>query len=155
MATVSELLPELEPLAFLLGTWRGEGEGHYPTITSFGYGQEMTFGYYGKPVLEYTSRAWALDDGRPLARESGFWGRVEVLLAHPTGIAAVLLGAVSGRSVELASETLALTPSAKHVDAESRRYEVTGDELAYAEQMAAVGQPLQPHVSARLHRVGG
>ncbi len=153
-------LPEtLEPLRFLVGTWRGEGVGGYPTIEDFGYGQELRFEFYGKPVLAYSSRSWALDDGRPLARESGFWrpqpnNELEVLLAHPTGLVEVFLGTVAFTKIELATDVVARTPTAKEVSAERRLYGMVGEELMYAAEMAAVGQPMQPHLSARLARVG-
>jgi hypothetical protein len=144
---------------FLIGTWRGEGVGGYPTIEDFGYRQELSFTAYGKPVLRYESRAWALDDDRPLARESGYWrpkpgGDLEVVLAHPTGIVEVLLGRIDGTKVELTSDVVARTPTAKDVAGEHRLYGLVGAELMYAIDLAAVGHPLQPHLSARLSRVG-
>lgn len=153
--------PDLEPLAFLLGTWRGEGVGGYPTIErDFRYGQEITFSHVGKPFLSYSSRSWSPDDGRPLGTETGFWraqpeGKVEVLLAHPTGIVEVYIGEVSGTRIELRTDVVARTESAKEVKAGHRLYGIveSGD-LAYAYDMAAVGQPLQPHLSARLQRAG-
>ncbi len=151
-------LPDvLEPLRFLLGTWRGEGVGGYPTIEDFRYGQELTFEFYGKPVLAYSSRSWALDDGRPLAREAGFWrpqpdNGVEVVLAHPTGIVEVFLGTIAFTKIELSTDVVARTPSAKEVSAERRLYGMVDEELMYAADMAAVGQSLQPHLSARLTR---
>ena len=48
------------PLAFLVGTWRGEGVGGFPGIDDFQYGQEVTFSATGKPVLAYSSRSWWL-----------------------------------------------------------------------------------------------
>jgi len=152
-----DLHPDLAPLAFLLGTWSGEGVGGYPTIESFAFGQQLTFWHYGKPVVEYTSRSWSVPDGRPLARESGWWrprpdGDVEVLLAHPMGVVEVWLGTVTGTRVELATDVVARTPSAKEVTAGRRLYGLVGDELMWAYDMAGVGQPLQPHLSGRLHR---
>lgn len=157
-----DLHPDLRPLAFLLGEWEGAGVGGYPTIDSFRFGQEVSFGHNGKPFLTYTSRTWRLDDagnlGVPLARESGYWrpqpgGRVEVTLAHPTGIVEIYLGEVTGNRVELHTDVVARTETAKEYTAGHRLYGLIGEDLGYAYDMAAVGQGLQSHLSAQLKRV--
>ena len=154
--------PGLAPLRFLLGRWQGAGVGGYPTIESFQFGQEVSFTHNGKPYLYYVSRTWLLDaegvPGRPLAMEAGFWrpqpeNKVEVMLAHPTGITEVYLGEVTGSRIELATDLVARTATAKEVRAGHRLYGLTGQDLAWAYDMAAVGQPLQPHLSAQLKRV--
>jgi hypothetical protein len=155
--------PDLAPVSFLLGRWEGAGVGGYPTIESFRFGQEMSFSHNGKPFLIYTSRSWLLDeDGnlvRPLATESGYWrpqpgGRVELVLAHPTGIAEIYLGEVTGTKIELATDVVARTSSAKEVTAGHRLYGLVGADLGWAYDMAAMGQPLQPHLSAQLKKIG-
>ncbi len=154
--------PDLAPLAHLLGRWEGAGVGGYETIESFQFGQEITFSHNGKPYLSYVSRTWLLAadgvPGRPLAMETGFWrpqpdGRLEVMLAHPTGIVEIYLGEVTGTKIEMATDLVASTESAKEVRAGRRLYGLVGADLAYAFDMAAVGKPLQPHISAQLKRV--
>ena len=156
--------PDLAALSFLLGRWEGAGIGGYPTIESFRFGQEISFSHNGKPFLIYTSRTWRLDEegriGPPLGTESGYWRprpdhQVEVMLAHPTGIVEIYLGEISGTRIEMATDVVARTATAKVVTAGHRLYGLVGSsqDLAYAYDMAAMGQELQPHLSAQLKRV--
>jgi THAP4-like, heme-binding beta-barrel domain len=158
-----DLHASLEPLRFLLGRWEGAGVVGYPTIGSANFGQEISFSHNGKPFLIYTSRAWLLADdgtiGRPLAMETGFWrpqpdGVIEVVLAHPTGIVEIYIGQQTGTKIELATDAVARTGTAKEVTAGKRLYGLIGADLGWAYDMAAVGQPLQSHASAQLKRAG-
>ena len=63
------LHPNCGPVAWLLGTWRGNGHGTYPTIESFQFGQELIFTHDGRPFFHYLSRAWIVDDD-PSVREA-------------------------------------------------------------------------------------
>jgi hypothetical protein len=78
---------------------------------------------------------------------------VEALVTQPTGITEILVGHAEEGVVDLASHAVALTPTAKDVTATRRRYALTGgDTLDFVHDLAAVGQPLQHHLSATLHR---
>ena len=151
--------PAIEPIAFLLGTWRGEGTGVYPTIAGFAYGEEVRFSEVGKPFLAYSQRTWALDDRRPLHAEAGYWrpqpgGRLEVVLAHPTGITEIQEGTVGEGRIELVATVIGRTASAKEVAGLTRTFErPEPDTLRYQVAMSAAGQPLQVHLKAELHRV--
>jgi hypothetical protein len=158
----------LEPLSFLVGTWRGAGVGGYPTIEEFRYEQEVVFSHDGRPFLHYATRSWILDaEGgrvRPAASEVGWWRigaeprSVEVMLAHHSGVVEIYHGTAEFSKVELATDVVARTQTAKEVTGFHRLYGLVGGEdggprdLAYAIDMAAVGQLLQPHLSARLRR---
>ena len=152
---------ELGPLALLLGTWVGEGEGRYPTIEPFAYSEEVVFGHVGKPFLAYRQATTNLATGQPAHAESGYLravgpGRVELVLAHPTGIAELSQGEVlaqpDGLSLHLTSTSVPLTATAKQVSSIERRLSVVGDTLRYQVAMAAVGLAHQHHLSAELHR---
>ncbi|MER5386807.1 FABP family protein [Streptomyces sp. NPDC002688] len=156
----------LAPVIGFLGTWVGRGRGNYPTLAEeFAYEQEVTFSHDGRPFLHYETRAWLVDtDGTPLrpsARESGWWriqadGYVEALITQPTGIAEILVGRAADRAVDLTTQQVALAPTAKEVVATRRRYTLTDENtLDFLHDLAAVGQPLQHHLSAQLRREGG
>jgi len=162
IGTEAALHPDVAPLAFLLGTWVGEGRGEYPTIESFAYGEEIKVWHVGKPFLAYGQRTWALDDGRPLHSELGYWRaqkanasgqwRVELVLSHPTGIVEIEEGVVADTTLDLSTVTVGRTSTAKEVTALARHFEVHGHLLTYTVAMAAVGQPLQHHLRAELER---
>jgi len=157
----------VEPLAFLLGTWRGTGEGSYPTIESFSYDEEISFAHVGKPFLAYTQKTRNAETGAPLHAESGYWRpvgsdpqgsavAVEVVLAHPTGILESLAGRFSPRPggglLDLRCGRVGLTETAVNVSETVRQFDVDGDRLRYEFSMAAVGLPLTHHLAATLIR---
>ena len=151
----------------LIGVWRGTGEVVYPTIDGpYHYGQQLVFAHDGRPFVSYEARAWLLDeDGkviRQAARETGFWrpqsdGTLEVLIAHATGVVEIFYGkARTLTSWEIETDAVARTATAKEVTGSHRLYGlVEGGDLAYVDERAMMGQPMQPHLSALLHRVAG
>jgi len=160
------LHPDLAHVANLLGTWSGEGHGEYPTIDSFDYAESITFSHVGKPFLAYQQRTRSLGSaahpGQPMHAESGYWrfpspGRIEVVLSHPTGVLEVEEGtievALDGTVVfDLATTNVALSSTAKSVTGIERVFRLRGDTIEYELRMAAVGLPMQHHLSARLVR---
>lgn len=155
------LHPNAGPLAWILGTWRGNGHGDYPTIEKFEYGQELIFTHDGRPFFHYMARSWITDgEGnrvRDAAIETGFLrfpeqGKVELLLNHANGISEMWHGTAADGKLELTTDAVMRTETAKEVTAGTRIYGNVNGELMYAYDMAAMGQALQPHLWARLKR---
>ncbi len=160
--TSPPLHPDTEPFAFMLGTWRGRGDGSYPTIDDFSYTEEITFGHVGKPFLAYGQKTKHAETGLPLHAEAGYWrfpapGRVELVIVHPTGLLESLSGTVDvtdgGAKIELTCPEVVTTATAVDVERTVRRFRFDGDSVSYDVAMAAVGQPLTHHLAATLHRV--
>ena len=164
----SDLNPQLAPLAWLLGEWVGAGVVGYPTMSDTQFGQEVEFRHDGRPFLHYRSQAWLLDEEgnqvRPLASETGYWRPttidvdgegtdVEVLLCHPTGFVEIYVGVVHGPRVTLTTDMVARTRSAKEYIAATRMYGLVEGDLLWVMDMAAVGEPMTSHASARLKRL--
>ena len=159
---MAELHPLCEPLAPLLGTWRGQGQGSYPTIDDFAYTEELVFGHVGKPFLSMVQRSRDLTTGEPLHAEAGYLralgdGAAELTVAQPSGIVEVDVGSVTptadGLIVELESASVGLTPTAKSVTAVRRRLSLSGSTLVSELWMAAVGKAdLIHHVRSELSR---
>lgn len=165
-----DLHPALLSVLPLVGIWRGTGEADYPSIEPYRFGQQVVVAHDGRGFLTWESRSWLLDDAdtvlRPAARETGFWrvqpaddgeDRVELLLAHSTGLLELFYGgAISTSAWELSTDVVLRTQTAKEVTAAHRLYGIVeGGDLGYVEERAMVGLPLQPHLSARLERVAG
>ena len=155
------LHPDLMPLAWLIGTWRGKGRGEYPNVQGFQFAQEVSFHHDGRACLNYFSRSWIIDENdeiiRPAASEVGFWrvkenNVLEVLLAHNTGIAEGWVGVVKGAKIQLEMDQGYSSPTAKIVTAGSRLYGLVEGELFTSYDMAAQGQTLQAHLWSSLER---
>ena len=148
---------DLSELAFLLGTWKGTGEGVWPPGEPFAYVEDLTFEDVGDTWLVYAERSWSPEDGSPIHFERGFLrtaghGRVELMLAHPIGMAEVAVGTVAEGAVSVASTAVSLAPTASPVTELRRRIEVQGDVLTYELQMAMEGIKRQWHIRSRLER---
>jgi hypothetical protein len=155
------LHPDCGPVAWMLGTWAGNGHGAYPTIESFEFRQEMIFTHDGRPFFHYLSRTEIIDENgekvRDGAIETGFLrcrpeGKMEFLLAHNTGFVEIWHGEAYGAKLDVVTDAVVRTDSAKEYTAGKRLYGNVESDLLYAYDMAAMGQELQPHVWARLQR---
>jgi hypothetical protein len=155
------LHPDCAPIAWLLGTWRGNGHGDYPTIDGFQFGQECIFTHDGRPFFHYMSRAWEIDEQgnkvKDRAIETGFFrckanGELEVVMAHNTGFVEIWYGHAGEAKVEIATDAVARTGTAKEYNAGHRLYGLVEGDLLWAYDMAAMGQKLQPHLWGRLVR---
>jgi hypothetical protein len=160
--SAAALHPSLGPLARLVGTWRGEGEGAYPTIDSFTYREEIVFAHDGRPVLSYRQRTWRSDADQPMHAESGFLrgqidGRAELMVAQPTGFSevATLVIVEDGDTLTLdgGRSPVQRSPSAKAVEDVRRRFRIVGDELHYDLWMTYAGHEDVHHLRAVLRRV--
>jgi hypothetical protein len=155
------LHPDCAPIAWLLGTWQGNGHGDYPTIEAFELGQECIFAHDGRPFFHYLSRSWIVDETgekvRDAALETGFVrckadGSLEWLLTHNTGFAEIYYGRADGAKVEVSTDAVVRSETAKEYVGGHRLYGLVEGDLLWAYDMAAMGQALQPHVWGRLVR---
>ncbi len=155
------LHPDCGPVAWMLGTWQGNGHGDYPSIEKYEFGQELIFTHDGRPFLHYFSRSWVVDaDGakvREDALEAGFLrcrpgGAVELVLTHETGYAEIYYGQAGGGKLDLTTDAVARTGTADEYTAGKRLYGYVEGDLLYAYDVAARGEGLQPRLWARLKR---
>ena len=160
------LHPDCAPIAWMLGKWGGQGHGAYPTIEPFQFEQELIFTHDGRPFFHYFARAWIIDgEGntiRDAALETGFIrckpgsgpgeSHIEFVLTHNTGFAEIYYGTAGEAKMEVVTDAIARTATAKDYAAGKRLYGYVEGDLLYAYDMAAMGEPLQPHTWARLQR---
>ncbi len=84
----------------------------------------------------------------PPAEGEGF--PLEVSLVHPTGVSEVYLGRIAGPRIDLATDYVMRTAGSKEYSAATRMYGLVDGHLLWAWDIAALGQPMKSHASARL-----
>ena len=135
-----DLPAELVPLSWLIGVWEGSGVMDYKVrdeSITHEFGQRVSFSHDGLPHLNYTSYTWLFadepaGDPAPLATETGYW-RIERELG--------------------AGDAVMRTAGAKDYAAATRLYGLVDGHLLWAWDIAALGQDLRTHASARLAKV--
>ena len=165
------LAPEVYPLAWLVGHWRGEGVVVYPNIPETPMTQDVVVDHDGGPYLRWSATTRLQGEGGepgPVwSTESGFWRvpperpadlpaerhPVELLLVDPAGYLTLYAGVVGNGRIDLAHDLMARTPDAAEVSAATRLYGLVRGELMWTWDIAAFGEPLQSYASARLSRV--
>lgn len=78
---------------------------------------------------------------------------LEVLLAHPTGVAEVYAGVIRGPRVDLATRGVGLTEGAEDYRGATRLYGLVQGRLFWSWDIQAGGQELEVHASAELSPV--
>jgi len=78
---------------------------------------------------------------------------LEVSLVHPSGVSELYLGQVKGPRIDLATDAVVRTATAKEYSAATRLYGLVENRLLWAWDIAALGQDLRTHASGSLDRV--
>lgn len=77
---------------------------------------------------------------------------IEAQILHPDGISELYVGQVKGPRIDLATDAVLRTSGAKDYSAATRLYGLVESHLLWAWDIAALGQDLRTHASARLAR---
>jgi hypothetical protein len=137
---------------------RGEDDGGArPLVTETGYwrlSRPPTEGDPGPGMLPGADpRPFSTATSVETLRNASDGFDVEVSVVHPTGVTELYLGRVKGPRVDLATDAVLRTESAKEYSAATRLYGLVEGDLLWAWDIAALGQELKTHASGRLTRV--
>ena len=153
----------IQVLDLLEGTWKGEGRGQFPTVTSFDYRETLIFTRRDEKTLAYEQRTQKRYDGQSEWLEShwenGFIrilenGELE-LMNIQIGRSEVLIGNIESFDamfrIHFVSKTITNDP---RMISSARRFELEGDSLRYEMEMQTtkVNQSTQ-HLKIGLQRI--
>ena len=153
---------QLLGLAWLLGTWEGEGNVSWPGLGEDHFGQRIDFSSNGLRYIHYISQTYLLDDdghpARPFTMETGFWfphddATLDVVLADADGWVENYTGTIHGTKIELISDVVARIKTADEpYTGGSRLYGNVNEALMWTWDCATTDVPLQPFMWATLHQ---
>lgn len=137
-------------------TWVLDDE-RTPLVAESGYwrlSRPLTEGDPGPGMLPGTGQRPFTDaEAVETLRNSADGFDIEVALVHPDGVSEVYLGQVKGPRIDLATDAVMRTAGAKEYSAATRLYGLVEGHLLWAWDIAALGQQLRTHASARLAKV--
>ena len=84
-------------------------------------------------------------------KDGGF--DIEASILHPSGISELYVGQIKGARVDLATDAVLRSSSAKEYTAATRMFGLVEGALLWVWDIAALGNPMVSHASARLERV--
>ena len=84
-------------------------------------------------------------------KDGGF--DIEASILHPSGISELYVGQIKGARVDLATDAVLRSSSAKEYTAATRMFGLVEGALLWVWDIAALGKPMASHASARLERV--
>jgi hypothetical protein len=154
----------IQILDFLEGTWKGEGRGGYPGVTSFDYRETLVFTRRDEKTLAYEQRAQKRYDGQSewlqSHWENGFIstldsGDLQLVNIQIGGRNEVLIGTIEATDsvfrIHFVSKNLNNDP---RMISSARTFELEGDTLRYEMEMQTtkVNQPTS-HLKIALQRI--
>ena len=151
-------------LDLLEGTWRGEGRGGYPTVTSFDYRERLIFTRRDEKTLAYEQRAQKRYDGQNEWLEShwenGFIrilenDELELVNAQSSGRGEILVGTIETLDalirIHFVSKTITNDP---RMISSACTFELEGDSLRYEMEMQTTKvNQLTPHLKIALQHI--
>merc|ERR1719462_717026 len=149
----------IEPLSWLIGTWRCENDGKmdYPTKKPFDYCEEISVTNVGQPMLNYKSMSWHPQLKFPMHQETGFLRfkpdtlQVSLLLSHNFGLTSIEEGYLEDKCLTLKSTSISRIGYAKepHVTELQRTFMLVDENsLLQTVLMATTKTSLAKHLEA-------
>ncbi|WP_187977536.1 FABP family protein [Mycetocola sp. JXN-3] len=139
-ADPAETVAEILPLAAETGYWRL----HRP-LTPGDAGPAMLPARADAPYTDAESVETLRNDA------GGF--DIQASIIHPDGVSELYLGQILGPRIDLATDAVLRAAGSKDYTAATRMYGLVDNHLLWAWDIAALGQELTSHASARLAKV--
>jgi len=137
-------------------TWLLDGE-NTPHVTETGYWKLTRPALEGDPgpglLPGVGPRPFTTAQSVEALRQSDGTFEIEVSIVHPGGVNEFYLGRAAGPRIDLSTDAVLRTASAKEYTAATRLYGLVDNHLLWAWDIAALGQDLRTHASGRLARV--
>lgn len=143
-------------LNYSASAWLLAGEERTPLVSEMGFwrlSRPATGSDPGPALLPATASAVVrtADDVESLRNDEGGFD-IEASLVHADGVSELYLGQVRGPRIDIATDAVVRPAGAKVYAAATRMYGLVDNHLLWAWDIAALGQELGSHASARLAR---